>query len=283
VRLPVERETRSPTATARKKALVLLVIALFVLATGCTAEKAPAGMSCIPAGAFVMGSDEGYPDERPVHTVSLREFYMDRYEVTVAEYAEFLNHRGQIYGCDGHKCADVKEENPQSHIVSRGNGYAAEKGFERHPVTWVSWYGADAYCRFRHKRLPTEEEWEKAARGTDGRRYPWGDEFDPAKANAGGVSDGTTPVGSYPTGVSPYGLYDMAGNVWEWVSDWYEPYPSSDYESPFFGKYKVVRGGSWNHPYVDSRTSSRDFAHPARRIGVVGFRCAWGGEASSLR
>jgi len=250
------------------------VLSLLVFALGgCDRGKAPEDMVYVPAGAFLMGSDSGHPDERPPHEVYLEGFYMDRYEVTVAEYAEFLNRRGRIYGCDGHKCADVKSENPQSHIVSRGNGYVAEKGFERFPVTWVSWYGADAYCRSRHKRLPTEAEWEKAARGTDGRRYPWGDEFDPAKANAGGRS-GPEPVGSYPDGVSPYGLYDMAGNVWEWVEDWYHPYPGSSYSSPFFGKYKVVRGGSWNHPYVDARTTSRDFAHPARRIGVVGFRCA---------
>lgn len=253
---------------------VVLVFVLLMTAAGCTRTKAPAEMAYIPAGAFVMGSGDGYPDERPAHEVVLRGFYIDRYEVTVAEYVEFLNHVGRLYGSDGHKYADVRDENPQSHILSHGNGYAAEKGFENYPVTWVSWYGADAYCRFHHKRLPTEAEWEKAARGTDGRRYPWGDEFDPARANAGGVLTGTVPVGSYPDGVSPYGLYDMAGNVWEWVADWYEPYPGSDYRSPFFGKYKVVRGGSWNHPYQDSRTTSRDFAHPARRIGVVGFRCA---------
>ncbi len=239
----------------------------------CNRRKAPAGMAYVPPGAFLMGSNDGRADERPAHRVYLSEFYMDTHEVTVSEYVEFLNHAGRLYGKDGHKYADVRDENPQSHILSVGNGYAAEEGFENYPVTWVSWYGADAYCRFRHKRLPTEAEWEKAARGTDGRRYPWGDEFDPEKANAGERS-GPAPVGSYPDGVSPYGLYDMAGNVWEWVADWYEPYPGSDYRSPFFGKYKVVRGGSWNHPYADSRTTSRDFAHPARRLRVVGFRCA---------
>ncbi len=261
---------------SRKLALVMAALA-FAVVSGCARQKAPAEMAYVPAGAFLMGSDDGRADERPARRVELPGFYMDRYEVTVAKYVKFLNHTGRLYGCDGHKCADVKDENPQSHIVSVGDGYAAEEGFEDYPVTWVSWYGADAYCRFRHKRLPTEAEWEKAARGTDGRRYPWGNEFDPVKANAG-RRNGPAPVGSYPLGVSPYGLYDMAGNVWEWVADWYEPYPSSDYESPFFGKYKVVRGGSWNHPYEDARTTSRDFAHPARRLLVVGFRCARDGD-----
>ena len=256
-------------------AIALSVFAVaFMLSVERGREEAPKGMVRVPAGAFLMGSDGGHADEKPPHLVSLPAFYIDEYEVTVAQYVEFLNRLGRLYGCDGHKCADVKSENPQSHILAVGNGFAAEKGFENHPVTWVSWYGADAYCRFVHKRLPTEAEWEKAARGTDGRRYPWGDKFDPEKANAGGVLSGTTPVGSYPDGRSPYGAFDMAGNVWEWVADWYHPYPGSGYTSPFFGKYKVVRGGSWNHPYVDARTTSRDFAFPARRIRVVGFRCA---------
>jgi len=231
-------------------------------------------MAYIPAGAFVMGSDEGREDERPPRTLYLDAFAIDRYEVTVAEYAGFLNALGSLTGCAGHLCADVKAENPQSRMVSRGNRYAAEPGFERHPMTWVSWYGAQAYCEFNGKRLPSEAEWEKAARGSDERRFPWGNRFTPRFANAGGTMEGTTPVGSYPEGVSPYGAFDMAGNVWEWVEDWYEPYPGSPYRSPFFGKYKVVRGGSWNHPVWDARVSSRDIAHPARRLGVVGFRCA---------
>ena len=170
----------------------------------------------------------------------------------------------------GHLRTDVKSENPQSHLLIEGGRYKPEPGYERHPIIWVSWFGADAYCRFYGKRLPTEAEREKVA----SRTYPWGDAFLPDKADADGVLTGTVPVGSYPGGVSPYGLYDMAGNVWEWVADWYGPYPGNSYRSPFFGKYKVVRGGSWNHPAADARCSARDFAYPARRIGVVGFRCA---------
>jgi formylglycine-generating enzyme required for sulfatase activity len=179
----------------------------------------------------------------------------------------------------------------------------AERGYDDHPVTEVSWYGAQAYCEHRGKRLPSETEWEKAARGTEGAIYPWGEEFDPHKPprsgpRLGGDSDArrrglkakenscgiklnsdyrvgdTTPVGNYPDGASPYGAHDMAGNVWEWVADWYAAYPGSAYQSPFFGrKYKVVRGGSWNHPADDARCARRDIAHPARRLRVVGFRC----------
>lgn len=230
-------------------------------------------MVYVPSGAFVMGSTEGRLDEAPSHQVEVAAFYIDRYEVTVAEYAAFLTARGSLW-CDKAPCADVRSDNPQSHLLSVGNGYQAEPGFERHPVTWVSWYGAAAYCRWQGKRLPTEAEWEKAARGTDGRRYPWGNTYEEGRANAGGVYTDTLPVGSFPAGASPYGALDMAGNVWEWVADAYAPYPGSTYTSPFFGKYKVVRGGSWNHPVEDARTTARDIAHPARRLRVVGFRCA---------
>ncbi len=247
---------------------------LLILLAGCTSTPDAPTMVYVPAGPFLMGSNTGHADEAPPHMVDLPAFYIDRHEVTVAEYAAFLNAVGGLWQCDGQLCADVYDENPQSRLLAAGNGYRAAPGYEHHPITWVSWYGAVAYCRFRGKRLPTEAEWEKAARGMDGRRYPWGDVFDPARANAGNRLQGTTPVGSFPQGMSPYGALDMAGNVWEWVADWYAPYPGSDYTSPFFGKYKVVRGGSWNHPTQDARTTARDIAHPARRLGVVGFRCA---------
>ncbi len=229
-------------------------------------------MVFVPSGAFIMGSAEGRADEQPPHTVEVADFYIDRHEVIVAEFARFLNERGSLW-CDSAPCADIKPDNPQSRLTSVGSGYRAEPGFENHPITWVSWYGAQAYCHWRGKRLPTEAEWEKAARGTDGRRYPWGNEYEEGRANVGGVYGSTLPVGSFPRGASPYGALDMAGNVWEWVADWYAAYPGSDYRSPFFGKYKVVRGGSWNHPVEDARTTARDIAHPARRLGVVGFRC----------
>jgi formylglycine-generating enzyme required for sulfatase activity len=237
---------------------------------------APAeGMVLVPAGTFVMGSDVGADDERPRREVYLGAFYIDKYEVTNGEYVEFLNAvEDHLERCGGHVCIDTKDEDPDSHILYKAGRYTVETGYENHPVIKVSWYGAKAYCEYYGKRLPSEAEWEKAARGTDGRVYPWGDKFDAHKANTDYKVGDTTPVGSYPEGISPYGAYDMAGNVWEWVADWYQAYPGSDYRSDFFGqKYKVVRGGSWNHPGDDARCSYRDIAHPARRILVVGFRC----------
>jgi len=258
---------------------ILIVVALagtagFFLGLFPTAPP-PSDVVLVPAGEFIMGSQEGSPDERPAWRVCLEAFYIDRYQVTNAQYARFLNAVGGPAGqCGGHICLDTWAEDPDSRILYREGRYVVEAGYEQHPVTNVSWYGAQAYCRYYGKRLPTEAEWEKAARGSDGRAYPWGDSFDPRKLNSDHWIGDTTLVGSYPAGVSPYEAYDMAGNVWEWVADWYQAYPRSEYQSPFFGeKYKVVRGGSWNHPGSDARTTRRDIAHPARRIHVVGFRC----------
>jgi formylglycine-generating enzyme required for sulfatase activity len=232
-------------------------------------------MAYIPAGEFTMGSLSGYLDERPPHQVYLEAFHIDRYEVTSEQYLQFIHSATGL--CGDHICLDTKADNADSHIVYQNGRYTVEAGYAQHPVTLVSWYGARAYCEYQGKRLPTEAEWEKAARGIDGRGYPWGDTADRARLNAGNRVGDTTPVGSYPAGASPYGVYDVAGNVWEWTADWYQAYPASSYHSSFFGeKYKVVRGGSWNHPVSDARTALRDLAHPARRIHVVGFRCVRG-------
>lgn len=260
--------------------LILVGLALFApLPPAPTPTPPPAfskGMVLVPAGEFIMGSEEGREDEKPMRRVYLDAFYIDRYEVTNAEYAEFLDAIGGHQGrCGGHDCIDTKDEDPDSHILYTGGGYVVEAGYERHPVTKVSWYGAKAYCEHYGKRLPDEAEWEKATRGAEGWVYPWGDEFEANRANVDRPVGDTMPVGSYEGGVSPYGAYDVAGNVWEWVADWYQAYPGSHYRSEFFGqKYKVVRGGSWNHPPGDARGAARDIAHPARRIRVVGFRCA---------
>lgn len=261
---------------------LLLIVGGIVLATTSQRPKpfkmpdATEGMVFVPAGTFVMGSELGADDERPMREFYLDAFFIDRYEVTNSEYVEFLNDvEDRLERCGGHLCIDTKDEDPDSHIIYKAGRYAVETGYESHPVIKVSWYGAKAYCEYRAKRLPSEAEWEKAARGTDGRAYPWGNEFNAYRVNTDSRIGDTTPVGSYPDGVSPHGAYDMAGNVWEWVADWYQAYPGSDYQSDFWGqKYKVVRGGSWNHAGYDARCTYRDIAHPARRILVVGFRCA---------
>lgn len=273
-----------------KRGICLTIAGLAVaalVAVACIATPEPlvlpqppsrlADMVFVPAGIFLMGSEEGEEDETPMRAAYLAGFYIDRCEVTNAEYVEFLNViGGHVRRCGGHDCADTRDEDPDSHIIynHEARRYEAEAGYANHPVIKVSWYGAKAYCEHYGQRLPTEAEWEKAARGSDGRIYPWGDEFDARRANVDDQVGDTVPGGSYPAGVSPYGVHDMVGNVWEWVEDWYEAYPGSRGHSPFFGqKYKVVRGGSWNHPPRDARCTSRHIAHPARRIGVVGFRC----------
>jgi formylglycine-generating enzyme required for sulfatase activity len=212
-------------------------------------------MVMVPAGTFPMGADLTPPgDESPGHSVTLPTYWIDRYEVTNARYR---------------KCVEAGLCNEPQDLRFFDDVATAD-----HPVVFVTWYEADAYCSWLNERLPTEAEWEKAARGTEGRDYPWGNEPSPDKLNAGLRFDGTLPVGSFLEGASPYGALDMAGNVWEWTADWYLPYPGSKFQSDLFGeKYKVVRGGSWNHPIQDASSFHRDIVHPARALLVVGFRC----------
>lgn len=213
-------------------------------------------MVFVPAGTFPMGVSKPQPDdEGPQHDVYLEAFWIDRYEVTNAQYR---------------RCV-VADACPEPKDLR----YYQDPAYADHPVVYVTWYDARDYCHWAGKRLPTEAEWEKAARGSDGRLYPWGDKLRRDWLNADNRVGETSPVGSYPAGASPYGAYDMAGNVWEWVSDWYGPYPGSTVQSDLFGeKYKVVRGGSWNHPAQDARVDHRDITHPKRAVAVVGIRCA---------
>jgi formylglycine-generating enzyme required for sulfatase activity len=237
-----------------------------------------ADMVLVPAGPFQMGSKEGDPDEESVHSVVLDAYRVDVHEVTNAEFMAFLNDRGnQIErftfwyepGFDG------------GHIAWHGGEWVVRLGYGDHPVGNVTWYGARAYCAWRGGRLPTEAEWEKAARGTDGRTYPWGEGIDCAWANYSDCRGDSTPVESYPSGSSPYGALDMAGNAWEWVSDWYD----QDYYSllaarspnptgPSSGTHKVVRGGGWNANVRMARSSNRLGEFATTRHLTIGFRCA---------
>ena len=227
------------------------------------AEVDLSGMVEIPAGTFIMGFDERLLDDKdrtehlsetPQHTVHLDAYYIDRFPVTGAQYTEFLNALGQHrWACGGVDCCAEVIEAPTARlqsfhrIVYEGGHYRVIEGREDYPIDTVSWYGAQTYCAWRGKRLPTEAEWEKAARGTDGQRYPWGDEWDD-RAEEDSIRY-AYPVGSKPFLVSPYGVMDLVGNTrGEWVSDWYAPdyYPISPSQNPHGpdeGERKVRRGG----------------------------------------
>ena len=246
-----------------------------------------AEMIQVPDGEFLMGSKDADrkadTDEKPQHAVTLDAFWIDRTEVTNAQYVQFLNALGEHVGaCEGHDCAETQVADKYSHILrgSQDGRYLVERGFEDHPVTQVSWYGAQAYCAWAGGRLPTEAEWEKAARGVDGHLYPWGNEPpDCDKAQYGDCGGATVPVGSRPAGASPYGVLDMAGNVWEWVADWYDPAgydpaPVENPQGPEAGIRKVFRGGSWGYPPAFTRATDRARNRPTYAGFGLGFRCA---------
>jgi formylglycine-generating enzyme required for sulfatase activity len=248
--------------------LLLLVVLGFALGAalwgGATQTRSADGMVMVyvPAGQFTMGSNDGADDEKPVHTVTLDAFWIDRTEVTNAQYQKCV----AAGACSASSYADD----------SRYNG-------SQQPVVGVSWNDADAYCRWAGARLPTEAEWEKAARGTNGRIYPWGNERpDCNKAQYGGCAGQTVPVGSKAARASPYGALDMAGNAWEWVNDWYDSgyyaiSPTSNPQGPDSGDYRVLRGGSWNFGESDVRAANRYDVVPTYRGDGVGFRCVVAG------
>lgn len=268
----------------------VLLWAPSVLAQDIVQVQTPAGtiheLTRVPAGYFTMGSAEGRADEQPIHQVYLDEFYIDRFEVNNDQYAAFLNNINRNEDGEGHLLFDIFDADAQIRYDER---YAPLPGTEQRPVAEVSWYGARAYCAWADMELPTEAIWEKAARGTDGRIYPWGDSIDRSRANygregccRGDDSDGffdSAPVGSYQRGVSPYGAYDMGGNVWEWVVDWYgEDYyaqsPERDPQGPDAGISRVLRGGSMSSDPYRLRTTDRSGLPPSATYIIVGFRCA---------
>ncbi len=305
------------------------MVTLAALLTGCeqtgsekNAKKhLPAVIqTLVSAGEFIRGSNRpddpamrqqyGFPmplflDEHPQATIFLDGFKIDTYEVSNAQYREYVAQTGYMlpfawmnngYGLGRehlqsleidslHRLAvdnfqldiDVREMNKPALIDAM---LAQQKRADKLPASNVSWFAAKAFCEWRNSRLPTEAEWEKAARGPDGLEYPWGNSWDlkiTSSGNDGEWKDGIAPVGSYPDNVSPYGVYDMSGNVWEWVADWYQPYENSRYESSAFGKTnRVLRGGGGGGLYAINyffRGATRQFSEPEMESEDVGFRC----------
>jgi len=278
-------------------ALVLLVIAITLSGCGSiSGQEVTIDMVLIPAGKFEMGGDAGqafslcqilyepyitlfecklneFEDEEPVHIVYLDEYNIDKYEITNADYQVCV---------EDEVCDPPKSTNSYTR-----DDYYENPEFENYPVIFVNWYDAQTYCEWRGARLPTEAEWEKAARGTDGRIYPWGDTFDGTLGNFcdrdyeydDGFED-TAPVGSYPDGASPYGVMDMAGNVQEWVADWYgyRYYSESPKENPQGESTGSMRGNKGGSFKCEGTYSVRAFDRlgwfPEHKYDRLGFRCA---------
>jgi iron(II)-dependent oxidoreductase len=233
----------------------------------------------IPAGPFTMGRDGGPAEEAPAHTVTLPPFAIQRFKVTNAEFAEFLNAHGPMTP-DGDRRFDWGDADARIHRDAAGRWRAAT-GAERHPAVEVSWFGARDYCRVNGLRLPTEAEWEKAARGSDGRRYPWGAAPpDDARAIFGRAYNATAPVDGRPAGAGPYGVEDLLGNLREWTSSILRPYPyrADDGREPFTGNDRVVvRGASHDDPARGLVVTMRRYYErrgAAAGHHFVGFRCA---------
>lgn len=227
----------------------------------------PHEMVLIPAGEFIMGSDNRLSDEGPQHTVTLDAYLIDKFEVTNLQYKKYIDDAGR---------------RAPSHFDQRD----FPKGKADHPVTFVSWFDAKKYCEWADKRLPTEQEWEKAARGTDGRIFPWGNTFAIEMANTPvrwetiKKEGDTSPVGAFKRGVSPFGLHDTSGNVWEWVDAWYKAHPGNEKPSENFGEiYRVLKGGSWwdcsfYKCGISAPVFNRSFFNPRVKNSSFGFRCA---------
>ena len=239
----------------------------------------------VSAGWFTMGSADSTAEEHesPEHNVYLDSFYISKYEVTNAQYCEFLNAYGN--SCGDNVCIDLNSS--YCDIYYQDGKYYVKEGKDNYPVVEVTWFGAKAFCEYYGWRLPTEAEWEKAARGTDKRKYPWGDHepyydgkyyanYNPGSYDEDGY-EYSSPAGSFPEGASPYGCMDMAGNVWEWVNDWYDSYyystsPDHNPQGPSTGFDKIIRGGSWLRYPVHIRCSEREPQSPQNSVSDIGFR-----------
>ncbi len=222
----------------------------------------PENMAFIPKGEFIMGSNDRWDDESPEFITETKAFYIDLFEITNQDYKKYV---------------DATNSEPPYHWA-KGQ---IPKGKEKHPVIYVNWFDATNYCNWSGKRLPTEEEWEKAARGENGLIYPWGNKWSLDRSNNPYIgSTGTKPIGSYPQGKSPYGLHDMSGNVWEWVDSFYLPHEGNTIPRPEYGKRnRVLKGGSWFDCLsygcgLSAPTFNRSFFTPEVKNNSFGFRCA---------
>ncbi len=226
-------------------------------------------MVYIPAGPFIMGSDDEFAQisSKPAHRVDLKGYWIDRFEVTNAQYAACVESK---------YCTVVRDIASAEHP-----DYYTNAAYADYPVIHVDWNQANAYCSWAGKRLPTEAEWEKAARGSDSYIYPWGNELQqpmPMQINQFGMGD-TVPVRSFPEGASPYGVYNMAGNVWEWTADQFDRYyygksPAENPKSVTGGVEYVIRGFSWAYPFNDYHITVRSSNYVLNHTYDLGFRCA---------
>jgi len=249
-------DTPQPTATST---IEPTITAMPTLGAGASRTSSLDNMVMlyVPEGEFIMGSESGTSDQSPAHTVYLDAFWIDKTEVTNEMYLRCV-HAGYCKDT-----TDIRLRDPE---------------YEDYPVVWIGWNSAVIYCEWAGKRLPTEAEWEKAARGADGRTFPWGEGIDCQRANYRDCgSSAASLVGSYPSGASLYGVLDMAGNVAEWVSDFYGSsyYAMSPYENPAgpSGGQNLVRGGSWNSDIFDITTSFRLMTSGNPSTNKIGIRC----------
>jgi len=245
----------------------------------------PEGMATIPKGYFIMGANGHGDDEAPEHKVYLDAYFIDKYEVTAAQFAAFLN--------DVKTFKEFYKDSKFGMLVLEKE-FRPRKGFESYPINNVTWFGAAAYCKWKNKRLPTEAEWEKAARGTEGNFFPWGN--DPIAPQKARYRQNWTeeiahrvmvPVDSLSEGKSPFGLFNMLGNVKEWVDDWYdrEYYGEENHnlnpKGQIGGEVKVLKGGSWRDLKSFVYASFRNNASPGTALDDYGFRCAQDGPEGS--
>ena len=240
-------------------------------------------MVLVPEGYFVMGSNNGPDDEKPEHRVFVKSFLMDVLPVSNADFAKFLNARG-LKNHLGESFYD--DDDRDARIHQQNSLWQADLGYATHPVNEVSWVGARDYCAWLNKRLPTEAEWEKAARGTDGRRYPWGNSKpDQTRALYGAPYNASAPVNAFPAGASPYGVLDLSGNQWEWVASAYRPYPYSaddGRENQIPGPVRATRGGGHDSSEDELTTTQRGrnlSRNPKAGHHNIGFRCASSSKA----